>query len=351
MTNDSSNKPIISISCITFNHESFVRECLDGFFMQQTEYPFEILIYDDASTDKTADIIREYKAKYPDIIHAILQTENQWSKGVRGIASRFNFSRARGKYIAMCEGDDYWTDPLKLQKQVDFLEANEDYVLVHHNAIAIDEKGRIIEKSVLPKKKLKDYSQKELSRGPHILTLSLCFRSIAFKPPKEVYEVFNGDTFIFSILGNFGKAKYDSSIKPAAYRKHSGGIWSLNSPVKKFNNFIHSFHVFSKYYYRQGNIELGDYFNFKSLIAAKNLSLYYLVLRDYEMAAATLEEHDFSDEEYEEISQIVEIFQQPKLLFLYSLMRYPILILKHSTKIMLRAIIKKIYEDSWSISH
>jgi len=124
------NNPLVSVSCITYNHEPYIRQCLDGFLMQQCDFEYEILIHDDASTDGTSEIIREYQEKYPEIIKPIIQTENQWSQGVRGIMAKFNFSRARGKYIALCEGDDYWTDPLKLQKQVDFLENNPEYSLV-----------------------------------------------------------------------------------------------------------------------------------------------------------------------------------------------------------------------------
>ena len=124
-----SKVPLVSICCAAYNHEPYIRQCLDGFVMQRTTFPFEVLIHDDASTDKTADIIREYEKKYPDIIKPIYQKENQYSKGGK-ISLRFNIPRAKGKYIAFCEGDDYWIDPLKLQKQVDFLEANPDYGLV-----------------------------------------------------------------------------------------------------------------------------------------------------------------------------------------------------------------------------
>ena len=122
----------VSISCLAYNHEPYISKCLDGFIMQKTDFPFEVLIHDDASTDRTADIIREYEAKYPDIIKPIYQTENKYSKGI-GITKTYQFPRAKGKYIAMCEGDDYWTDPLKLQKQVDFLEKNEEYSACFHD--------------------------------------------------------------------------------------------------------------------------------------------------------------------------------------------------------------------------
>lgn len=122
---------IVSICCITYNHEPYIRDAIEGFLMQKTDFPFEILIHDDASTDGTADIIREYEAKYPDIIKPIYQTENQYSKGIK-VSQVYQFPRAKGKYIALCEGDDYWTDPYKLQKQVDFLEANKECVLTCH---------------------------------------------------------------------------------------------------------------------------------------------------------------------------------------------------------------------------
>ncbi len=128
---DSENVHLVSICCITFNHEKYIGKTLEGFLMQKTNFSFEILIHDDASTDSTANVIREYEAKYPHIIKPIYQTENQFSKGIRSMYGVFNFPRASGKYIAMCEGDDYWIDENKLQSQADFLEQNEDYGLIH----------------------------------------------------------------------------------------------------------------------------------------------------------------------------------------------------------------------------
>ena len=128
---DSETLPLVSICCITFNHEKYIGQTLEGFLMQKTNFPFEILIHDDASTDATASIIRAYEAKFPHIIKPIYQTENQFSKGIRSMYGVFNFPRASGKYIAMCEGDDYWIDENKLQSQADFLEQNKDYGLIH----------------------------------------------------------------------------------------------------------------------------------------------------------------------------------------------------------------------------
>ena len=129
------NEPLmVSIRCTAYNHEPYIRQCLEGFVMQKTNFRFEAIVHDDASTDGTADIIRAYAEKYPDIIKPILETENQYSKH-DGSLRRIMDAHTHGKYIAYCEGDDYWIDPLKLQKQVDWLEEHDDYVMSHSNCL------------------------------------------------------------------------------------------------------------------------------------------------------------------------------------------------------------------------
>ncbi len=164
-------KLLVSICCTTYNQENYIRECLEGILCQKTDFSFELLIHDDASTDKTADIIREYENKYPDIIKPIYQTENQYSKGIR-INATFIYPRAKGKYIAICEGDDYWIDPLKLQKQVDFLEKNEDYGLVYTDHLSyFQTRGTFVERHC---KKIDSISF--LLERNRISTLTTCFR-------------------------------------------------------------------------------------------------------------------------------------------------------------------------------
>ena len=123
---------MVSAYCLAYNHEKYIRDTLEGFVSQKTDFPFEVFVHDDASTDATAAIIREYAEKYPRLIKPILQTENQYSQGIP-IAKTHILPRMSGKYIAICEGDDYWCDPNKLQKQVDFLEAHPDYSACMHN--------------------------------------------------------------------------------------------------------------------------------------------------------------------------------------------------------------------------
>ena len=117
---DNQQPLMVSIRCAVYNHEPYIRKCLEGFVMQKTNFRFEAIVHDDASTDGSAAIIKEFAEKYPDIIKPILETENQYSKQ-DGSLGRIMDESCHGKYIAFCEGDDYWTDPLKLQKQIDFL--------------------------------------------------------------------------------------------------------------------------------------------------------------------------------------------------------------------------------------
>lgn len=128
----------VSICCATYNHEKYIRKTLESFLMQKTNFEFEIIINDDASTDGTADIIREYEQKYPQIVKPIYQTENQHSKKISNFIKHI-FRAAQGEYIAVCEGDDFWTDPNKLQKQVDFLDNNQEYIGCVHKYITVDE--------------------------------------------------------------------------------------------------------------------------------------------------------------------------------------------------------------------
>lgn len=123
---------MVSICVLSYNHEKYLRDCLDGIVMQKTSFPIEAWVHDDASTDSSADIIKEYQQKYPDIIKPILQKENQYSKLHGGILDTIVFPQCIGKYIALCEGDDYWTDPYKLQKQVAFMEAHPECSVSFH---------------------------------------------------------------------------------------------------------------------------------------------------------------------------------------------------------------------------
>jgi len=138
----SDNLPLVSIICPSYNHGKYIGQALEGFVMQKATFPFEIVVHDDASTDNTVSIIKSYEEKYPGLFSNIYQQENQFSKSIHNI-SKHTFAKARGKYIALCEGDDYWTDPYKLQKQVDFLQKNEECIICFTRGIINNEFSQI----------------------------------------------------------------------------------------------------------------------------------------------------------------------------------------------------------------
>lgn len=138
---DDSDNPLVSIKCMTYNHENYIAQCIDGFLMQKTNFPFEILIHDDCSTDKTESIVREYEKRFPKIIKGLYETENQWQKGCGAHHTKID-AAIKGKYIALCEGDDYWIDENKLQMQVDFLENNPEYGMCYTKAKQFIQKKR-----------------------------------------------------------------------------------------------------------------------------------------------------------------------------------------------------------------
>ncbi len=145
------DKIMVSVICNAYNHGKYIRDALEGFVMQETSFPFEVLVHDDASTDNTADIIREYESKYPELIKPIYQVENQFSKGLR-VAALYQYPRAKGKYIALCEGDDYWTDPKKLQKQFDALESHPEVDICAHETVVIKAKNGKTLRHIAPAK-------------------------------------------------------------------------------------------------------------------------------------------------------------------------------------------------------
>jgi glycosyltransferase involved in cell wall biosynthesis len=229
--------PLVSISCITYNHRAFIEDCLESFLMQQTNFKFEVLIHDDCSTDGTKEIIEKYVAKYPELFFPIFQKENQYSQGVRGIMARFNFPRARGKYIALCEGDDYWTDPLKLQKQVDFLEENEEYAAIFHNAQILNEVTNTTELYRKEWSESFEVSAEQIIRGGGGVfpTESLMFRASLNKHYSLFPKSISGDTVLSLSLLLSGKFFYLNEVM-SVYRVHSKGVYSeiiLNNHIKK----------------------------------------------------------------------------------------------------------------------
>jgi glycosyltransferase involved in cell wall biosynthesis len=219
-------KPMVSICCTTYNHEKYIKDALDSFLMQKTNFPIEILIHDDASTDKTADIIRKYENKYPDIIKPIYQKENQYSKGVK-INHRFNYQRAKGKYIALCEGDDYWTDPYKLQRQVEYMQKHSECSMCFHSAEIVNRNKKKV--GINKPYTINCISSAEdiiMGGGGFITTNSMVYRKKLMENPPDFY--FNapvGDYPLAIYLALEGKIYYFNEIM-SAYRKNVKESWS-----------------------------------------------------------------------------------------------------------------------------
>lgn len=185
---DNCGQVLVSICCITYNQAPYIRDALEGFVNQETDFGFEVLIHDDASDDGTAQIIQEYAKAYPEVIFPILQTENQYSKGLTNISGTYNFPRARGRYIAMCEGDDCWTDPGKLKMQADFMEAHPGCSLCFHSA-KVEVVGRAVtERQMRPYRGDRKVSPEEIiDKTSGYPTASLMFRTDMVQPLPDFY--------------------------------------------------------------------------------------------------------------------------------------------------------------------
>lgn len=227
------NEIQVSIRCFAYNHERFIRQCLDGFVMQKTDFRFEAIVHDDASTDNTAAIIREYAEKYPDIIKPIYETENQYSKH-DGSLTRIMNAHTRGKYVAMCEGDDYWTDPYKLQKQVDFLESHPDYVMCSHLFDVYNERNKQLRKNDESSFTGKSYDLDTLINGEwYFQPLTVLFRFDAYDREHFASYGLSMDVILYYELLRRGGKGYCLPDVMAVYRIHDGGVWSLKSLDKQ----------------------------------------------------------------------------------------------------------------------
>lgn len=238
--------PVVSVFCVAFNHEKFIRDAIEGFLMQETTFPVEIFIHDDASTDCTADIVREYAAKYRKLFWTVLQTENQWSKGNHNTYFLGWVQKQRGEFIAFCEGDDYWTNPHKLQKQVELLVADS-------NAIGAFHQVQLKRPAVMSPENLTPINTPPLLSFEDIVcsnlraTCSMMFR----RDPACTQDLLwmsglpMGDWPLQVALATVGHWRYLSETM-AVYRIHSDGVWiglddyERNVGVLQFYNAVES---------------------------------------------------------------------------------------------------------------
>lgn len=267
------NAPImVSVLCTAYNHEKFLCDALDGILRQKTNFRYELIIHDDASTDKTTDIIKEYEKKYPEVIVPIYQKENQYN--LTRIYPTYLFPAVRGKYVAFCEGDDYWTDDEKLQKQFDFMEENEEFSMCFHNAMKLNwETGETCALDTFPRSGC--YSQEE-----HIKTgLGNAFPAFASYFIRSEYLKTIPDFFVKSNVLDYPLRQYFSGKGKIYYMDEIMSVYRISTPqsyMKKtvtnetfYNNYV----LDMLYFFEQ--LDKYTEFRFHAILAEKLASDYY----------------------------------------------------------------------------
>ena len=236
----------VSIICNAFNHEKYIRQTLEGFIKQNTSFKFEVLIHDDASTDNTAEIIREFEREYPEIIKPIYQIENQYSKGIK-ITTQIQYPRAKGEYIAICEGDDYWCDYNKLQRQYDVMNNHPEIDMCAHRAETVhgaDDAHRGYQ-GPGDKDSLLTVDEVIVNEGGYLPTNSLFFRKDIVCVKDALSPHINLD-YMLQVRGALRGGIYYLGDVMSVYRVCTPGSWTsrtrrhgarkraINKRVKKF---------------------------------------------------------------------------------------------------------------------
>ena len=246
------NKIMVSIICNTYNHQNYIKDALESFINQKTDFKFEVLIHDDASTDNTPYIIREYEKKYPDIIKPIYQKENQYSKGIK-ISQTYQYPRVKGKYIAICEGDDYWIDSQKLQKQVKALEQNFDIDMCAHATIMVKAETKDVIKMIAPdsNNSILTIENVILNGGGYVATNSLLYRASLNKNIPDFRNEKDMD-YTLQIHGALRGGILYLNDCMSAYRWMSIGSWSsqyyidINKQIQLFEKFKIVYNILDK---------------------------------------------------------------------------------------------------------
>lgn len=252
-------KPVISVFCLTYNHVRYIKDCLEGVLMQKTDFLYEIVIFDDASNDGTSDIIRAYCNKYPKVIHAIIAKENIYRKPEKDTIWLELFEKQmRGEFVAFCEGDDYWIDDNKLQKQVEFMIKNPEYTLTLHNGIKIDmstgEEQKILDEVKDYECRFEDfvYPEKPYPTASMVVRRNNCINIRIFQ-----YGFADWAIKLYSIVK--GKAFYFNETM-SVYRWRAEGSWSYRTHKNKIEALCHYLDVmrFVKNYEKDTNYIYHD---------------------------------------------------------------------------------------------
>lgn len=259
------NKPLVSIVCLTFNHSEFISQCLESLLCQDADFPVEILVHDDASTDDTLQIIESYRIRHPSTIKIIAQNENQFSKGLGFVGIQLCVEIANGKYIAYCEGDDFWCDPKKLHKQVSFLDKNPSYSSCAHDTRILSNtslNGSLYSDfvhNIFLKKKKNTYTIKDTLTGNLFHISSIMFRNIELKYPIWINRFSAFDMVFFMLLAEKGDIHFMNDVM-SVYRNNSKGITSTrkeySTKILFLEMSLHIVRLMNRYFRRvyQNNV-------------------------------------------------------------------------------------------------
>ncbi len=272
------NSPSVSIICSTYNHKNFITKCLDSFIMQKTNFKFEALVCDDCSTDGTREIVIEYGEKFPDIIKPVLPFENQFQAGRTTEKTAGMYKACKGKYIAYCEGDDFWTDPYKLQKQFDFLEKNPKLAGCFHPVRVEFENNEKKPYKYPSNKKMflkNEINLSDLLKSNYIQTNSVMYKKLDSFPNDCPLNIMPLDWYSHLYHCKHGNFGYINEIM-GVYRKHSQGIWRETADYKREIAF--GKHIVNLYYNIYKNIADSSplFLNKRVLPVFKNIILGYL---------------------------------------------------------------------------
>lgn len=254
-------KPLVSIYCLAFNHEKYIKQCLDGFVMQKTTFPFEVIVHDDASTDRTQEVINEYEKKYPHIIRAIYQKENQFRKKIP-IIKTFILPLVKGKYVAICEGDDYWTDETKLQSQIDLLELHPEAHLCVCGVQEVSENGKLlgiahphieIGDTVISSDQFIRYAATYSFQTSSYVMRAAEWKEYILDPPdfRQISDI--GDLPILLYFGSMGNSVYVNKFMscyrrgaPTSYSAKKNN-WTEEKRIAHFDKAMKSWSYFDKF--------------------------------------------------------------------------------------------------------
>lgn len=253
---------ILTVCCITYNHEKYIRKTLEGFINQKTSYKFKVIVHDDASTDNTRKIIEEFQYKYPNIIFPVFQDENKYSQHI-DFVGQYIYPNLEGKYVAYCEGDDYWSDENKIQMQVDFLERNLEYVMCVHKVLMVNTENDSLNKFLCYSNEDHDCTVEEIVKyNPYHISSFVVRRKVLEDMPKEFgcFEIGDYSKIMYFVLN--GKIRYIDK-QMSCYRVGTPNSWTQCTISSKYNMIR----------FKENLIDLLSYINSYSLFKYNNIFL------------------------------------------------------------------------------